>query len=127
MPRLALHPLVIRFETKIGLAKPSRVLIFVACPDQALAVAMVVVMAVALVRPGGSNAQKNVLARHLPSHCETLASLGLRLVKISDICIYGFPQTGVSSTRNDYFSALGICDGFWSSKAAVSCARNVHF
>ena len=56
-------------------------------------VAMVVVMAVALVRPGASNAQKNVLARHLPSHCETLASLGLRLVKISDICIYGFPQT----------------------------------
>ena len=45
-------------------------------------VAMVVVMAVALVRPGASNAQKNVLARHVPSHCETLASLGLRLEKI---------------------------------------------
>jgi len=24
VPRLALHPLVIRFETKIGLAKPSQ-------------------------------------------------------------------------------------------------------
>jgi len=47
-----------------------------------LAVAMVVVMAVALVTPGASNTPKNVLARHLPSHCETLASLGLRLVKI---------------------------------------------
>ena len=77
---MALHPLGIRFETKIGLAKPSRVLIFVACPGRALAVAMVVVMAVALVRPGGSNAQKNVLARHLPSHCETLARLGLGLL-----------------------------------------------
>ena len=72
-------------------------------------------------------AQKNVLARHLPSHCETLARLGLRLLKILDIRIYGFPQTGVSSTRNDYFSTLGISVGFWSSKAVVSCARNAHF
>ena len=102
-------------------------LLFVACPGRALAVAMVVVMVVALVWPGASNTQRNVLARHLPSHCETLASLGLRLVKISDICIYGFPQTGVSSTRNDYFSTLGISVAFWSSEAVVSCARNAHF
>ena len=47
-----------------------------------LAVAMVVVMVVALVTPGASNAPKNVLARYRPSHCETLASLGLRLMKI---------------------------------------------
>ena len=40
--------------------------------------------------------------------------------------MYGFPQTRVSSMRSDYFSALGIYVGFWSSTAVVSCARNTH-
>ena len=103
------------------------VLIFVACPGWALAVAMMVGMAVALVRPGNSNAQKTILARHLPSHCETLASLGLRLVKVWDMCIHGFPQTSVASKRNDYSSARGISVGSWSSNAVVSCARTPTF
>ena len=72
-------------------------------------------------------AQKNVLARHLPSHCETLVRLGLGLHKILNICTYGLPQTGVLSTRNNYFSVLGISVGFWSLKAVVSCARNSNF
>ena len=71
--------------------------------------------------------QKNSPARHLPSHSETLVRLGLGLHKILNICNYGFPQTGVSSTRTDYFSAPGFFDGFWCSKALVSCARNTHF
>ena len=71
-------------------------------------------------------AQKNVLERHLPSHCATLVRLGLGLNKNLNICTYGFPQTGVSSTRKAYFGTLEIPAGFWSSEP-VSCARDVHF
>ena len=72
-------------------------------------------------------AQKNVLARHLPRHCETLVRLGLGLRKILNICTCGLPQTGVSSMRNAYFWRLGISAGFWSSEPVDSCPRNAHF
>ena len=68
-------------------------------------------------RPGEAS------AKPLRDSCEPRPQIGENL----DICIYGFPQTGVSPTRNDYFSALGISVEFWSSKAVVSCARNTHF
>ena len=79
------------------------------------------------MEPVAQMAPKNVLARHLSSHCETLVRLGLGLHKILNICTYGFSQTGVSSTRNAYFWVLGISAGFWSSEPVVSRARTVHF
>ena len=98
-----------------------------ACPGRALTVAMVVVMAVALVRPGGSNTQKKrsgeASAKPLRDPCEARP----RIAENLEICIHGTPQTGVSSGRNDYFSAVEISVGFWSSKAVVSCARDAHF
>ena len=90
-----------------------------------LAVAMVVLMAVALVRPGGSKVQKTVLSRHLPSHYETLMRFGLRLLDCLHIYIYGFSRAGASSTRNGNSVALGKSNGSWSLESVVSCARNV--
>ena len=42
------------------------------------------------VDPVVQMAQKNVPARHLPSHSETLVRLGLRLHNFLNICKYGF-------------------------------------
>ena len=77
------------------------ILIFVAGPGRALAVAMVAVMAVALVKPGSSNAYKKRSGEASANPLRDSREVRLRIADNLDLCIHGFPQrfeTGETAT-----------------------------